>query len=105
MSERMKKYKSELQLLTKNCSPHTKQILFKYGNNDFIRAIVDAVWTTLEGKVPLSRKQLENIRKSQLVLRKIASKNSNIKKRRRLLCTQQGGNAIVDLMSTIQTHL
>lgn len=99
----MKKYRAELKLLA-DCSPSTKKVLFKYADKDFIQAIVDAVWTTLAGKVPLSRKQLEKIRSTQGVLRKLASKRGSIKERRKLLCTQKGGNALTELISTIQTH-
>ena len=52
MSKRMNKFKSELKLLA-TCQPVTARILFKQAPKEFIRAIVDATWTTLTGKLNL----------------------------------------------------
>ena len=103
MSACMKKYRGELKLLSE-CKPETRNILFKHAKGDFIRAIVDAIWTTLEGKVPLDSKQKSQLKRKQLILRKIISANKPIKERRRLLCRQEGGNAAVNLINTIKEH-
>lgn len=99
----MKKYRTELKLIA-DCAPNTRKILFKHGDKQFIQAIVDAVWTTLAGKVPLSKKQLEKIRRVQPTLRRLAAKKRTVKQRRRLLCTQRGGNAFHDLINIVQQH-
>ena len=52
----MSKFKSELKLLA-TCQPTTALILFERAPQEFIRAIIDAVWTTLTGKLNLSQKR------------------------------------------------
>ena len=77
MSKRMQKYQNELKLIG-NCNRRTQRALFKHAHGDFIRAIVDAIWTTLEGKLLLKPEQLSNVRKNKLTLQRIASKNRTI---------------------------
>ena len=103
MSTRMKKYRTELKLIGK-CNKDTRKILFKHGDEEFIRAIVDAVWTTLEKKVPLRPKQKSKLLKQEVCLRKIADTGRMIAQKRRLLCRQEGGNAAVDLMNIVNEH-
>lgn len=103
MSKRMQKYRDELKLIC-NCSPDTRKLLFNKGSCEFIKALVDAIWTTLDGRLPLSNKNKKLIRSKQNILRKIVAKNTSLKKRRRLLASQQGGNAAVDLMHIIKTY-
>ena len=52
----MSKFKSELKLLA-TCHPTAARILFERAPQEFIRAIIDAVWTTLTGKLNLSQKR------------------------------------------------
>jgi len=103
MSKRMQKYQNELKLIG-NCNRRTQRALFKHAQGDFIRAIVDAIWTTLEGKLLLKPEQLSNIRKNKLILQRIASKNRTLQQRRNLLCEQRGGNAAIDLLNIIKDH-
>ncbi len=99
----MKKYSTELKLIGK-CNPGTRKIIFKNANEEFIRAIVDAVWTTLEKKVPLRPKQKSKLLKQEACLRKIADTGRTIAQKRRLLCRQEGGNAAVDLINIVNEH-
>ncbi len=62
MSKRMQEYRNELNLIG-NCNSKTQKALFQHAHGDFIRAIVDAIWTTLEGKLPLQPEQLSSVRK------------------------------------------
>ena len=103
MSARMKKYRTELKLIGK-CNKDTQKSLFKHANEDFIRAIVDAVWTTLDKKVPLRPKQKAKILKQEECLRKIADRGRTIEQKRRLLCRQEGGNAAIDLINIVNEH-
>lgn len=103
MSKRMQKYREELKLIC-NCSSDTRKLLFSKGSCEFIKALVDAIWTTLDGRLPLSNRKKELIRSKQHILRKIVAKKTSIKKRRRLLNSQQGGNAAIDLMHIIKTY-
>ena len=103
MSSRMQKYRNELKLLC-NCSADTRKLLFNKGSREFIKALVDAIWSTLDGRVPLSKKNKDLIRARQAILRKIVAKKTWIKKRRQLLASQSGGNAAVDLMHIIKAY-
>lgn len=103
MSERVEKYREELKL-SANCTPNTRKILFKHGDNDFIKAIADAAWTTLDGRLPLTPSQIQKLREVQNILRIFASKERTIKQKRRLLCSQKGGNAYSDLINIIHEH-
>ena len=99
----MQKYQTELKLIG-NCNRRTQRILFQHSQGDFIRVIVDAICTTLEGKLSLKPKQLSNVRKNKLILQRIASENRTIQQRRKLLCEQRGGNAAIDLLNIIKDH-
>ena len=57
----MSKFKSELKVLA-TCQPSTARILFERAPQEFIRAIIDAAWTTLTGKLNLSQKDIDDIR-------------------------------------------
>jgi len=103
MSKRMQEYRNEINLIG-NCNSKTQRALFQHAHGDFIRAIVDAIWTTLEGKLPLQPEQLSSVRKNKLTLRRIASKNRTIQQRRRLLCQQRGGNAAINLLNIVKEH-
>ena len=94
----MKKYRNELNLVGM-CNTNTKKALFKYGDDEFVKAIVDIVWTILEKKVPLNPKQKTKLLKQEGVLRKIADRGRTIEQKRRLLCSQEGGNAAIDLIN------
>ena len=59
----MQKYQTELKLIG-NCNRRTQRALFQHTHGDFIRAIVDAIWTTLEGKLSLKPEQLSNVGKN-----------------------------------------
>ena len=98
MSKRMQEYRNELNLIG-NCNRKTQKALFQHAHG---RAIVDAIWTTLEGKLPLKPEQLSSVRKNKLTLRRIASKNQTLAQRRKLLCKQRGGNAAIDLLNIVK---
>ena len=99
----MQKYQTELKLIG-NCNRRTQRVLFQHTHGDFIRAIVDAIWTTLEGKLSLKPEQLSNVRKNKLILQRIVSKNRTLQQRRNLLCEQRGGNSAIDLLNIIKDH-
>ena len=90
MSERMIKYKRVLKTLAL-CSPDTARGIIKKGEDDFILAILDAVWTTLDGRVSLLPAHLDKIRSMQLVLRQFASRGLNVSQRKRILLKKQNG--------------
>ena len=97
MSKRMIKFKSELKLLA-TCHPSTARLFFRQAPRDFVRAIVDAVWTTLDGKLNLSANELDEVRSVQPALRRIAS----LDERRRILSTQSGTLAVRKLFGVLQ---
>ncbi len=94
----MKKYRGELKLLG-DCKPEIRNILFKHAKGDFIRAIVDAIWTTLEGKVPLDSKQKSKLKRKQLKRkqqrRKRQKKLPKKRKRRKLLKKRSQKNSFL----------
>ena len=103
MSKRMIKFKSELKLLA-TCHPSTARLLFNEAPQEFIRAIVDATWSTLSGKLDLSPSELAEIRSVQPTLRRIASRGQTFDERRRVLSSRRGTKAVQKLFSVIQTH-
>ena len=86
MSKRMIKFKSELRLLA-TYQPTTARILFKRAPQESIRAIIDAAWTTLAGKLNLSQKDIDGIRMMQPALWRIALRGQTLDDRRTLLAT------------------
>ena len=103
MSKHMIKFKSELKLLA-TCHPSTARLLFKEAPQEFIRAIVDATWSTLSGKLDLSPSELAEIRSVQPTLRRIASRGQTFDERRLALSSRSGTKAVQKLFSVIQTH-
>ena len=103
MSKRMIKFKSELKLLA-TCHPSTARLLFKQAPQEFIRAIVDATWSTLSGKLDLSPSEIDEIRSVQPALRRIASRGQTFDERRRALSSRSGTKAVQKLFSVIQTQ-
>lgn len=104
MSKRMNKYKSELNLLA-TCQPSTARLLFQQAPREFIRAIVDATWTTLSGKLNLSPHELDKVRSVHTTTpRRVASRGQTLDERRRVLSTRSGTQAVRKLFSVLQTH-
>ena len=65
--------------------------IIRQGDDDFILAILDAVWTTLAGKVDLLPEQLRKIRSVQPVLRRFADRGQSVDERRRVLLRKHNG--------------
>ena len=103
MSERMNKYKRDLKRLA-TCSPGRVRRFVQQGNDNFILAILDAVWTTLAGKVQLTQEQRKQIRKVQPVLRRFASRGLSVEERRCVLLTEKGVHAIQTVFNVLQTR-
>ena len=99
----MNKFKSELKLLV-TCQPVTARILFKRAPKEFIRAVVDATWTTLAGKLNLSAQDKDEVRSVQPALQSIASRGQTLGERRQLLSTSSCIKAISKLFSVLQTY-
>ena len=98
----MNEYKRDLKRLG-ICSPSRARRLFRQGDDAFILAILDAVWTTLAGKVSLSPEQREQVRIVQPVLRRFASRGQSVEERRRVLATRKGIHAIQTVFDVLQT--
>ena len=79
--------------------------MIRKGDNDFILAILDAVWTTLDGRVvKILPYQREKIRSVQSVLRRFASRGQSVEERRQKLLSRKGLNAIRTVFEILQTH-
>ena len=103
MSKRMSKFKSELKLLA-TCQPTTARILFERAPQEFIRAIIDAAWTMLTGKLELTQRDIHDIRAVQPAIRRIASRGQTLDDRRTLLARPSGINAVRVLFRVLQCH-
>ena len=77
MSERMIKYKQNLKALAR-CSSEEARHIIQNGDDDFILAILDAVWTTLANKLELLPEQVIKIRSVQSMLRRFADRGQNV---------------------------
>ena len=99
----MKKYKRDLKTLAQ-CSPERVRHMIRKGDDDFILAILDAVWTTLDGRIELFTEQLTKIRSVQSVLRRFASRGQSFEERRRHLLSRKRINAIRTVFKLLQTH-
>ena len=73
-------------------------------DDDFILAIVNAVWTTLDGRVKLLPKHRRTIQSVQSVLRQFASRDQSVEERRLNLLTRTGIHAIQTVFKILQTH-
>ena len=73
----MNKYKSDLKALAQSSSGRVHRVI-RTGDDDFILAILDAVWTTLDGRVTLLPKHRRTIQSIQSVLRQFASRGKGV---------------------------
>ena len=99
----MNKYKQNLKALALFSSDEIRRMIRK-GDDDFILAILDSVWTTLDGRVELSTRQLRSIRSVQPVLRRFASRGQSVDERRHQLLNRTGINAIRTVCKILQTR-
>ena len=98
----MNQYKRDLKRLA-ICSPSRARRLIRQSDDDFILAILDAVWTTLDEKVSLSPVQREQVRTVQPVLRRFAARGQSVEERRRVLATRKGVHAVQTVFDVLQT--
>ena len=91
----MRKYKRDLKALAQ-CSSAWVRHMIRKGDDDFILAILDAVWTTLDRRVELFTVQLAKIR--------FASRGQSVEERRRHLLSRKGINAIRTVFEILETH-
>ena len=103
MSERMIKYKRDLQLLASS-RPSRARLIIQRGDDEFVRAINDAVWTTLTGVVPISATERDRIRNVQRVLRRFVRPGLSLDQRRRVILTRQGVLALQTVFGILQSH-
>ena len=97
----MSKFESELKLLA-TCQPTTARIFFERAPQEFIRAIIDAAWTT--GKLNLSQKDIDDIRRVLPALRRIVSRGQTLDGRRTFLVEPSRIKALRVLFSILQSH-
>ena len=101
----MIKYKRTLSTLSR-CSPGMARRIIRQGDDDLILAILDAVWTTLAGKVDLLPEQLSKIRSVQPVLRRFADRGQSVDERRRVLLRKRNGvRAVQTVLKVIRKKI
>ena len=99
----MIKYKRNLKALAR-CSSDEARHVIQNADDNFILALLDAVWTTLANKVTLHPEQLSTIRSVQPMLRRFADRGQSVEERQRRLLTQNGIHAIRALFEIFQTR-
>ena len=103
MSNRMRKYRGDLQYLG-TCPPKTRKLLLKHSNGELLKAIAEAAWTVLSGEVKLTPAQRRRFLKDESILRQLATKQRTVAQKRKVLTSQRGGNVIgflFDLLKNI----
>tara|TARA_B100000586_G_scaffold247745_1_gene204628 strand:- start:399 stop:713 length:315 start_codon:yes stop_codon:yes gene_type:complete len=101
MSKRMKKHAADLHLLG-SCTPNTRKAILRNADNQLVQAIAEAVWTILEGRVPLSPSQKTRLRKDETILRQIATKQRTPAQKRKVLGSQRGGAVLGFLFNLLK---
>ena len=86
------------------CSSDEARHVIQNADDDFIFALLDAVWTTLANEVTLLSEQFSTTRSVQPVLRRFADRDQSLEERRRWLLTQNGILAIQTSMEILQTR-
>ena len=80
-----------------------RKAVFKACDNKLIEAIAAAVWTVLEGKVPLPPSQSQRILQEQPILRQIVAKNRTVKQQLKVLTSQRRGKIISFLFNALKS--
>jgi hypothetical protein len=84
----IKNYLSQMRTL-KSAHPKKRKHILQRADKGFYRAIGESASNCLKGNVPLNRAQFRCLKRHKTTLRKLASKKTSIKARKRIL--QKGG--------------
>ena len=101
MSGRMKHRRGDLHYLG-TCAPKTRKLLLKNANGELLKAIAEAAWTVLSGKVKLTPMQRRRLIKDESILRQLATKQRTVADKRKVLKSQRGGNVIGFLFNLLK---
>lgn len=83
-------HKEFLHLLSNTKNKKRRNGLIDVAENKEIKAISECIHNILLGNVPVTKKQIEHLRKYRHILRTLASRCSSLKKKRKIL-KQKGG--------------
>ena len=89
MADNLKRHAPLLKLMHKVSPKFRKQLLKKHCKGPFVRCISNCCLNVLKGNVPMSRGQLNKLRRRKHLLRQLASKQTPVKKKVSII--QKGG--------------
>lgn len=89
-ADRLKKYAGKLKNFRKLSQKNRKKFLKKYLNDgEFLKCICECAKNILNGVVPLSVTQKKSLRQRRNSVRRLASKKTSVKDKKRII--QRGG--------------
>lgn len=93
MSNRLKRHIHELYTLN-HCKPCQRNNYLKNASEDLVHCLCEVCHNILKGNIPLSKEQLNKLKKHKTLMRKLVAiqetkKNKDLKQKRQL--TQTGG--------------
>ena len=102
MSQKLKKYMPELQVLAK-CRPYQRRAFLKHAHKDVIDCVSEVCTNMLKGNVPLKPAQKKALSHHKHHLRLLADKRNSNRKRRDILVQKGGflGALLGPLLSTL----
>jgi hypothetical protein len=102
MTQRMRKYKSELCFLG-TCSQKQRCNYLKNAPSGVVNAVGDAANSVLRGNLPLSVAHRKKLRREIKGLKSLSAKRTSLVSKRKLLATQRGGSILGVLWSAVKS--
>lgn len=94
----MKKHLPVLQIV-QSVKPKLRKSIILHCDLDFIKAIDECIFNTLNGNLPLKDTELKKIKKFKTILRKVLKTKGRNKKRE--IISQNGGSFLPSLLAPI----
>lgn len=101
--------KKHADILRAICHLNGKQraALLSQANSDLIRCICECAFNILRGNVPVKKREKERLRKHAPILRKLVSRNDDVKRKKKII-VQKGGflpSLLIPIVGTVLTSL
>jgi hypothetical protein len=94
----IKNYVQQLKAL-KTARPKKRRHILQTADKGLFKAIGESAKNCLKGNVPLNRSQFRCLKKHKRSLRKLASKSTSLKERKRII--QRGGGILGSLLGPV----
>lgn len=95
----VKKYLPVLKLLNDG-TPDCRRNIIQHSDLDLINTLIECVYNTLKGNIPLKRSEISKLKAFKKVLRKLFRKGGGLKNARKIII-QSGGAFLPALLSPI----